>query len=250
MKEYLRALGVFVLTVCLFGAAVLAGEPMPYAPPAAERIALNAQPTVLAAEQKPRVTVILDAGHGGEDGGAVSCTGAAEKTLNLSIVRVLGDMLSACGVDVIYTRTGDDGLYDGAAAGHRKMADLKNRLAVHSAHPEALFLSVHMNTFADANCRGIQFFYSGNHDASAVLAESMRSAVMQHLQPDNRRTCRCAGRDIYLLDRAVGPAVLAECGFLSNPEEAALLMTQAYREQIAAVLCVGILNYIKESTLP
>ena len=198
----------------------------------------------------PRVSVILDAGHGGEDGGAVSCTGAAEKTLNLSIVGVLGDMLTACGVDVIYTRTDDNGLYDGAVAGHRKMTDLKNRLAVHAAHPEALFLSVHMNTFADPDCRGMQFFYSGNDAASAILAENMRGAVIQYLQPDNSRVCKQAGKNIYLLDRAVGTAVLAECGFLSNPEEAAQLMTPEYREQITAVLCVGILNYIKESSQP
>ena len=99
-------------------------------------------------------------------------------------------------------------------------------------------------------CRGMQFFYSGNDAASAVFAECMRGAVVQHLQPDNSRVCKQAGGDIYLLDRAVGTAVLAECGFLSNPEEAAQLMTPEYREQIAAVLCVGILNYIKESTQP
>lgn len=247
MFKYLRSLCVFVLIAGIFGAAVLSGGSIPQE---GRRMDRNIQATAAEAGQIPRVCVILDAGHGGEDGGAVSCTGAAEKSLNLSIVGVLGDMLTACGVDVIYTRTDDNGLYDGAVAGHRKMADLKNRLAVHTAHPDALFLSIHMNTFADPDCRGMQFFYSANDAASAVFAECMRGAVVQHLQPDNSRVCKQAGGDIYLLDRAVGTAVLAECGFLSNPEEAAQLMTPEYREQIAAVLCVGILNYIKESTQP
>ena len=209
----------------------------------------NIQATAAEAGQIPRVCVILDAGHGGEDGGAVSCTGAAEKSLNLSIVGVLGDMLTACGVDVIYTRTDDNGLYDGAVAGHRKMADLKNRLAVHTAHPDALFLSIHMNTFADPDCRGMQFFYSGNDAASAVFAECMRGAVVQHLQPDNSRVCKQAGGDIYLLDRAVGTAVLAECGFLSNPEEAEKLQSPDYQKKVASAIASATADYILRPTL-
>ena len=204
-------------------------------------------PTVVSelSEEQNRPTVILDAGHGGEDGGAVSSLGAAEKSLNLSIALTLGDMLRACGVDVIYTRTDDNGLYDGAVPGHRKMTDLKNRLAVREEYPDAMFLSIHMNTFSDPRYDGMQIFYSVNDPTSALLAEHLRGANKMYLQPDNQRACKPANSSIYLLDRAQGTAVLAECGFLSNPDEAARLMTAEYREQIAAVLCVGILNYIK-----
>ena len=204
-------------------------------------------PTVVSelSEEQNRPTVILDAGHGGEDGGAVSQAGAAEKSLNLSIALTLGDMLRACGVDVIYTRTDDNGLYDGAVPGHRKMTDLKNRLAVREEYPDAMFLSIHMNTFSDPRYDGMQIFYSVNDPTSALFAEHLRGANKMYLQPDNQRACKPANSSIYLLDRAQGTAVLAECGFLSNPDEAAKLMTAEYREQVAAVLCVGILNYIK-----
>ena len=199
--------------------------------------------------EHPRPAVIIDAGHGGEDGGAVSAAGAAEKSLNLSIALTLGDMLDACGVDVIYTRTDDNGLYDGAVRGHRKMTDLKNRLAIQQAHPDAVFLSIHMNTFSDPRYHGMQLFYSPNDPSSAVFAETLRKTNQIYLQPDNNRACKEADSAIFLLDRAKGTAVLAECGFLSNPDEAADLMTAEYREQIAAVLCVGILNYFKETSV-
>ena len=207
---------------------------------------------VVSAEQElgSSTVVVIDAGHGGEDGGAVSSAGAAEKSLNLSIALTLGDMLSSCGVDVIYTRTDDHGLYDGAVAGHRKMTDLKNRLAVRRAYPDALFLSIHMNTFSDPRCHGMQVFYSDNDPTSKELAECLRQANHTYLQTDNSRAVKAADASIYLLDRAEGTAVLAECGFLSNPTEAAHLMTAEYREQTAAVLCVGILNYIKEYCAP
>ncbi|MBP3919027.1 MAG: N-acetylmuramoyl-L-alanine amidase [Clostridia bacterium] len=188
--------------------------------------------------------VVLDAGHGGEDGGAVSADGVAEKTLNLSIVLMLGDMLEAAGVPVVYTRTDDNGLYDGAVPGHRKMADLKNRLAVWSQYPGALFVSVHMNTFSSAKYRGMQVFYSKNKEESKALAEIIRETNQTCLQPENTRACKAADSSIFLLDRCEGTAVLAECGFLSNPEEAALLSDAAYREKVAGVLCASILNYL------
>ncbi len=214
--------------------------------------AVITQADVLQDEDTPveRVTVIVDAGHGGEDGGAVSSAGAAEKSLNLSIALMLGDMLRANGVDVIYTRTGDDGLYDGAVPGHRKMTDLKNRLAIRREYPEALFVSIHMNTFSDPRCHGMQLFYSKNDPSSSVLAEHLREMNQRYLQTDNTRACKAADASIYLLDRAEGTTVLAECGFLSNPEEAARLMTAEYREQTAAVLCVGILNYLSDIKEP
>ncbi|MBQ8577639.1 MAG: N-acetylmuramoyl-L-alanine amidase [Clostridia bacterium] len=188
--------------------------------------------------------VILDAGHGGEDGGAVSADGVSEKTLNLSIVLTLGDMLEAAGVPVVYTRTEDNGLYDGASPGHRKMTDLKNRLAVRQKYPEAVFLSVHMNTFSAAQYHGMQVFYSKNDERSKLLADLIRETNRTYLQPDNERVCKAADSSIYLLDRSGGCAVLTECGFLSNPEEAASLSDPAYREKVAGVLCASVLQYL------
>ena len=247
MGKRVRICITFLLLTGIFcGAALhLAGVGMLYRGSPSVTAQAAVSPEVMLPARK---TVILDAGHGGEDGGAISASGAAEKSLNLSIALTLGDMLRACGMDVIYTRTDDNGLYDGAVPGHRKMTDLKNRLAVRAAHPDAIFLSIHMNTFSDPRYSGMQIFYSDNDPSSKVLAEQLRDMNCRYLQPDNTRACKAADASIYLLDRAEGTSVLAECGFLSNPEEASRLMTAEYREQVAAVLCVGILQYIKEST--
>lgn len=249
MGKRIRAWMAFMLMTGIFSGVVLVlcGRYSAYGDRAAVYVQGEAMPMMA---ESAAVTVILDPGHGGEDGGAVSASGSAEKSLNLSIALVLGDMLRANGVNVIYTRTTDDGLYDGAAVGNRKMTDLKNRLAVRRSDPDAFFVSIHMNTFSDPRCRGMQLFYSVNDPSSARLAESMRDVNRQYLQTDNTRVCKAADSSIYLLDRAEGTAVLAECGFLSNPEEAGKLMTAEYREQIAAVLCVGILNDIKENCVP
>jgi len=249
MRKRIRAWMAFMLLTGIFcGAILMLGGRYPvYEEYAADHV-LGAEVSVMT--ESVGITVILDPGHGGEDGGAVSVSGAAEKSLNLSIAQVLGDMLKANGIDVIYTRTIDDGLYDGATVGNRKMTDLKNRLAVRRADPDALFVSIHMNTFSDPRCHGMQLFYSDNDPSSEQLAESLRAVNRQYLQTDNTRVCKAADASIYLLDRAEGTTVLAECGFLSNPEESQKLMTAEYREQIAAVLCVGILNYIKENSVP
>ena len=167
VRRYAAAFGGFGIIAGLFFGAV-----------ASEWSVLPAVQTALPPDSAEMAvsppTVILDAGHGGEDGGAVSAGGLAEKSLNLSIVLTLGDMLEAAGVEVIYTRTEDDGLYEGAVPGHRKMTDLKNRLAVREAHPQALFLSVHMNTFSDPRYDGIQLFYPGG--ASAAVESDVSSA--------------------------------------------------------------------------
>ncbi len=188
--------------------------------------------------------VVLDAGHGGEDGGAVSVTGMSEKNLNLSIVLTLGDMLEAAGIPVAYTRTDDNGLYDGAVPGHRKMTDLKNRLAVRQKYPYAVFLSVHMNTFSAPQYAGMQVFYSKNSEESKALAERIRTTNKTYLQPDNTRMTKAADASIYLLDRSMGCSVLVECGFLSNPAEAEQLSDPAYRETLASVLCAALLAHL------
>lgn len=244
MGRRITALLTFVLFMGGFCGALLSFGGMELSPVPTGMSDMQTVVPELSAEQN-RPTVILDAGHGGEDGGAVSQAGAAEKSLNLSIALTLGDMLRACGVDVVYTRTDDSGLYDGAVPGHRKMTDLKNRLAVREKYPDAIFLSIHMNTFSDPRYDGMQIFYSVNDPTSETLAELLRETNRTYLQPENQRACKAANSSIYLLDRAQGTSVLAECGFLSNPDEAARFMTAEYREQVAAVLCVGILNYLK-----
>lgn len=203
-------------------------------------IAANEESTSAPERQK----VILDAGHGGEDSGALSNGGVAEKTLNLSVTMRLGAMLEAAGIEVIYTRTGDDGLYDGATQGHRKMTDLKNRLAVAKEHPDALFLSLHMNAFQMEKYHGTQIFYAKSKEDSKALATLMQARVKEHLQPENERVPKGADSSIFLLAQNESTAVLIECGFLSNEAEARRLQDAVYQEKLAAVLCASVLEFV------
>ena len=201
-------------------------------------------PVMASAEPVPQpergFTVILDPGHGGMDGGAVSVTGRAEKGLNLSVALRVRDLLEAAGADVILTRTGDT-MPDAEEAGmSAKMNDLIFRARVMEQHPEAVFVSIHMNKFPDASCRGAQVWYAAG-EASKTLAEALRESVLS-LQPDNRRTCREADSSIWLLTHAAVPAVLIECGFLSNEEEAARLEDGAYQTRLALAIARGILR--------
>ena len=198
----------------------------------------------------PLRVVILDAGHGGEDGGAVGVTGLVEKELNLDLAKRLCALLEARGVRVIMTRTEDVLLYDRGAdfEGRKKALDLAARQAIGDQNPDALFVSLHANTFSQGVYHGLQIWYSPNHAESALLAESIRSEVVGALQPDNHRQSKAAGSNIYLLHHLRQPAVLVECGFLSNPTECRALEDAAYREQLALALCHGILAYYESDT--
>ena len=185
--------------------------------------------------------VILDAGHGGEDGGAVGIDGTLEKDLNLQVVFKIRDLLEECGLGVILTRS-DDSMLGNGSSGHKKLADLRARLDIANACPDALLLSVHMNKFPMEYCRGVQLYYSPGSDGSLPLAQALHEAVKEW-QPDNEREIKKAGSAIYLLDRARIPAVLIECGFLSNGEECALLKSEAYQKQLAALIVSALAEY-------
>ncbi len=187
-------------------------------------------------------TVILDAGHGGEDGGAVSKAGYLEKDLNLSLALTLGEQLTLAGKEVIYTRTEDILLYDRSSdyMGRKKVQDLAARRAVGDAHPEALFVSIHMNAYPLPQYSGVQLWYSPGHPLSRETAKELQEQVQGTLQPDNRRHIKEAGSGIYLLYHLKNPAILAECGFLSNPEEAEKLNDPLYRQQLSFLMLLAI----------
>ncbi len=190
-------------------------------------------------------TVILDAGHGGDDGGAVSAGGKLkEKDLNLSITLQLGEMLQQQGIRVVYTRTEDVSLDEKNIKGQHKLYDLKNRLLLAREYPGALFVSIHMNTFPSEKCAGLQVFYSKHHPNSALLAKKIQENNRLSLQPDNGRLAKAAGSSIYLLDRAKDPAVLVECGFLSNPTEAKELADPIGQLKICGMLCQSITDFL------
>ncbi len=192
-------------------------------------------------------TIVLDAGHGGEDGGASSADGLLEKDINLALTLAMRDFLVANGVNVILTRDTDTLLYDRNVDynGRKKMLDMAARLKITEDATDAVFVSIHMNTYPHPSCKGVQVWYSENNDASLGLAKTIHSTTQELLQPQNDRPIKRSGSSIYLLHHLECPAVLIECGFLSSPEEAALLAKETYRQQLALTLCMGILRGIE-----
>jgi len=190
--------------------------------------------------------VIIDAGHGGEDGGASSKDGLKEKDLNLDVALTLGNMLEADGITVIQTRTEDKMLYTEYKKGSLKMQDLKNRLDISKQHENSIFISIHMNKFSQEKYSGLQVFYSQNSNESAVLARKIQSKVKEHLQNDNDRETKKANSNIYLLDNIETPAILIECGFLSNPDECTKLSSEDYRKELAGVIYSSVVEFLDE----
>lgn len=193
----------------------------------------------------PRPVVILDAGHGGPDGGAVAPDGTPEKEINLSIARKTRDLLSLSGFDVIMTREDDRSIHDPEVTGigNQKRSDMYNRLEIITQHPDAVFLSIHLNRFSQSQYHGAQMFYSPNHLDSPVLAQLLQDGFVQNLQPDNQRQIKPAGEELFLLYHAQVPAVLVECGFLSNPQEWENLTDENYQKKIALVILEALLSY-------
>lgn len=204
----------------------------------------NARDTDTVPNTPPPLTVIVDAGHGGEDGGAVSASGIVEKDLNLDVAMRLAAYLETEGVRVITTRTTDTLLYDRNVdyRGRKKALDLAARRRIAEENPSAIFVSIHMNSYPQAQYKGLQVWYSTNDPRSLEIAESIQHTVASQLQPENERAVKAATSAIYLLRHITSPAVLVECGFLSNPEEAAALATEEYRDRLAFLLCRAILE--------
>ena len=181
--------------------------------------------------------LILDAGHGGEDGGAVSVTGVPESRVNLEIVQKLRDTLALYGVDPMVLREEDVSLHDPEASTLRekKRSDLKNRVRAVEAVEGGTLLSIHQNSYPGNQYRGAQVFYAPT-GGSRELAELLQTALREELQPDNGRKAKPIPESVYLMNHVSCPAVLVECGFLTNPEEEALLRDGGYQRQLAAVL--------------
>lgn len=188
-------------------------------------------------------TIIIDAGHGGEDGGAVNENNVVEKDLNLQISTKLSDMLTLFGYNTQQIRTEDKSVCTaGDTVRQRKVSDMKNRLAVFNSSPDNIVISIHQNKFTESKYSGTQVFYSPNNPQSAELAESIRNSVKTMLQPENERECKKADKSIYLLKNTTVPAVITECGFISNNEECAKLQDNLYQQKMAYAIAIGLMN--------
>ena len=196
------------------------------------------------------ITIIIDAGHGGEDGGTVGVNGVYEKDLNLAVSLLLHMMLQEKGYNTIMTRSDDALLYDRDVnyEGQKKLLDFKARLAIAEKEEKAIFVSIHMNSFSQSKYKGLQVYYSKNSPASKLLAEEIQLNGRLLLDASNNRLPKLADGNILLLDRINHPAVLVECGFLSNPKECERLSTDAYQKEVAESICLSIINYLNTNT--
>lgn len=190
-------------------------------------------------------TVIIDPGHGGFDGGAVAADGTIEKDINLEISLNLSQMLKSAGYNVILTRETDASTEDDETEkiALRKKSDLKNRLDLMKNNPDAVFVSIHLNKFTTSAARGSQVFYNGKIEKSKILGDSIQNSIKAMLQPENTRVNKQATSSTYLLYNATIPAVLVECGFLSNKVELEMLKKEEYQKKIAFCCMCGINDY-------
>lgn len=192
--------------------------------------------------------IIIDAGHGGEDAGAVARDGIYEKDLNLEYAMEIGGMLSEKGYTVIYTRVDDRMLYspEENIKGHRKLSDLKNRLKVCEDYPDSILISIHMNSFGASQYSGLQVYFKDACDDSKILASKIQSSVKDKVQPENKRQIK-SGKGLYLLDNCNNASVIIECGFMTNEGELEKLLQKEYKNALSFSIVCGIIEYIEKS---
>ncbi len=189
-------------------------------------------------------TILIDPGHGAEDGGAVSDSGLVEKDINLDISLMLRDQLETAGFSVEMTRERDEMAGSGDTLSEKRRNDFANRLLMYNESGVDAVVSIHQNKFSSPAEHGAQVFYSPNGESSEALARSVRRSITSLLQPDNERAITMAGSNIYLLNNCENPCILVECGFLSNEEEAQLLSSEEYRKEMAFAVCCGVMEYM------
>lgn len=188
--------------------------------------------------------IIIDAGHGGEDGGAVGIDGTYEKDINLQISLKVNDILTLFGYKTHLIRTTDTAIHTtGDTIRQRKVSDIRNRTATMDLYENCIYLSIHQNKYEDSRIWGTQTFYSANCDESREIAGLIQNAVKSQLQTNNKRQIKKSGTDIYVLYNATKPAVMVECGFVSNQSELNQLKDSTYQNNMALSIATGIINY-------
>lgn len=181
------------------------------------------------------VVFVIDAGHGGEDGGAVSCTGAKESDINLQIAQKINDLLHLLGRKTIMTRTEDVSIYTaGTTVAARKASDLRERARIVNETENAILVSIHQNFFTQSQYSGAQMFYNAQ-DGAMEIASRLQEAFISTLNPGSNRQIKPV-TGIFLLEHIDRPGVLVECGFLSNHQEEAKLLDDSYQKKIACVV--------------
>ena len=193
-----------------------------------------------------RKCIIIDAGHGGVDGGTTSCTGVTESNLNLETAMRLNDFLHLIGIDTKMIRTTDCSVYtSGETIAAKKVSDLKERVRIVETTPNGILVSIHQNFYAQSIYSGAQVFYGSNKD-SLSLAKTLQTNLISTVNPGSKRSAKKA-TGIYLMEHVSCPAILIECGFLSNPQEEALLRSSDYQKKLCCVIGNTLSEFINSS---
>lgn len=188
-------------------------------------------------------TIIIDAGHGGVDGGATSCTGKLESAFNLEIALRLNDLMHLMGIHTKMIRTTDISVYtQGETIAAKKVSDLKERVRIVNETENALLISIHQNTFSDSKYSGAQVFYGPKGEGQQFAAQ-LQNALVQSINPGSNRKSKPA-EGVYLMERVEKTAVLIECGFLSNVQEEAKLRSAEYQKQLCCVIAATVSNFL------
>lgn len=207
---------------------------------------LPAVQSAAATDSDCRPTVVIDAGHGGEDGGAVSADGTKESILNLQISLRINDLFNFLGVQTVMTRSEDVSIHDASAdtVSAKKVSDLKNRASIVGNTPGAVFLSIHQNMFSDGKYTGAQVFYAPTEN-SEKLAKQLQTGLRESIDPANHREAKKSDA-VWLMEHIGCTGVLIECGFLSNSEETQKLKTDDYQRKLACVIVSQFTQYLPE----
>ena len=230
MKKYAEMTLVYIAVVGIFLSAAWVGS---------RAVTVMALREPLEREH----TIVIDAGHGGEDGGAVSCTGVMEKQINLEIALKLNDLLHILGHRTRMIRADDRSVYtSGDTIARRKVSDLKGRVRMVNETEDAVLVSIHQNLFPDARYSGAQVFYSPAGEGQA-LAELLQVSFRQTINPGSNREIKRA-KGVYLMEQITCTGILVECGFLSNPQEEGLLRTKEYQQHICTVIASNLANFL------
>ena len=226
-------IGVYILVVFVFVFAVRWGN--------------EVVTTFVESRPVPREhCIILDAGHGGVDGGATSCTGKLESSFNLEITMRLNDLFHLLGYETKMIRTTDSSVYTkGDTIAQQKVSDLKERVRIVNETENALLLSIHQNNFADGKYSGAQVFY-GKAGESEPLAKELQTAFVSALNPGSKRQCKKSD-GIYLMEHIYCTGVLIECGFLSNIQEEAKLRSVDYQQKLCCVIAATVSTFLSNT---
>lgn len=228
MKHHLKEILGYIL---LFSAFIL----IPFAG--------NRAVTVLSEKEWDCNNVIIDAGHGGVDGGAVSCTGVYESQINLEIALKLDDLMHLLGIRTVMIRDTDISVYtEGNTIAAKKVSDIRERVRIVNTTPNALLISIHQNMFSQPKYHGTQVFYNGQAD-SKLLAEKLQTSFRENIKHTNNRQCKQTS-GVYLMEHINCSGILVECGFLSNPQEEQNLRNPEYQKKLCCVIATTVSQYL------